>query len=71
MKQNCEFKSILDIDECSENLNGCQQNCENTPGSFKCKCRPGYMLDYDGKSCIGIAYLLCWIKAKFTLDLKK
>jgi len=35
----------LDIDECAEantGLNNCEQNCNNTVGSFECSCRQGY-----------------------------
>ena len=37
------MKSI-DIDECSENNGGCDTHatCTNTPGSYECKCKPGY-----------------------------
>ncbi|XP_049829987.1 fibulin-1-like isoform X1 [Schistocerca gregaria] len=41
----------LDIDECSENISGCAHECENTIGSYSCKCRPGYFLQDDQKSC--------------------
>ena len=48
------FFHTIDINEClSSSLNPCDQICENTVGSFKCKCKPGFMLDYDGKSCTG------------------
>ncbi|XP_052181544.1 wall-associated receptor kinase-like 10 isoform X4 [Diospyros lotus] len=34
-----------DIDECTNySLNGCDQGCTNTKGSYKCLCRPGYVL---------------------------
>ena len=36
---------LLDIDECAEanaELNNCEQNCNNTVGSFECSCRQGY-----------------------------
>jgi hypothetical protein len=31
-------------------LNNCQQECVNTPGSFRCECNDGYALDDDGNS---------------------
>ena len=43
--------STADIDECSEQSSGCQQNCTNTVGSFHCSCSGGYNLDTDGLSC--------------------
>ena len=39
-----------DSDECKLSL--CSQKCINTPGSFRCSCRPGYILDVDHRSCI-------------------
>ena len=44
---------VVDIDECKLNNGGCKQICENTPGSFQCKCNKGYTLDTDGKACKG------------------
>jgi len=41
----------LDIDECLVELGGCEQVCDNTPGSRTCSCDPGYVLDPDGTSC--------------------
>ncbi|XP_022535546.2 collagen and calcium-binding EGF domain-containing protein 1 [Astyanax mexicanus] len=43
----------LDVDECEES-NGtlCEHTCENTPGSFRCRCRVGYTLAADQRSCI-------------------
>uniref|UniRef100_W5LNH3 EGF-like domain-containing protein n=1 Tax=Astyanax mexicanus TaxID=7994 RepID=W5LNH3_ASTMX len=43
----------LDVDECEES-NGtlCEHTCENTPGSFRCRCRAGYTLAADQRSCI-------------------
>lgn len=29
----------------------CSQVCENTPGSYKCGCQTGYLLDLDGTTC--------------------
>ncbi|KAL5488781.1 hypothetical protein EMCRGX_G017777 [Ephydatia muelleri] len=43
--------SCLHIDECKENLSGCNQNCTNTNGSFSCSC---YSSGYDlvnGNTC--------------------
>ncbi|GCC24748.1 hypothetical protein chiPu_0003150 [Chiloscyllium punctatum] len=39
-------------DECSRHDNGgCEQQCVNTLGSYKCVCDPGYELAADKKSC--------------------
>ena len=44
---------ILDIDECTRNISGCNQNCTNTNGSYFCSCDPGYEIENDNKTCIG------------------
>ena len=44
----------LDIDECSEDTNGCSQTCNNTEGSFTCGCNDGYLLHSDGITCNGM-----------------
>ncbi|KAK1355639.1 putative wall-associated receptor kinase-like protein 16 [Heracleum sosnowskyi] len=42
-----------DIDECEQRTHGCEQYCNNTPGSFNCFCGPGHYIDVrDGKTCI-------------------
>ncbi|VDN39368.1 unnamed protein product, partial [Dibothriocephalus latus] len=43
-----------DINECleKEGRGLCQQICTNTFGSFRCSCRPGYVLQSDGASCL-------------------
>ena len=47
-----------DVDECSEDKHNCSPKaaCQNTEGSFKCKCNHGYQ--GDGESCIGEQFLL-------------
>ena len=47
---------LLDINECTENTDGCAQMCTNTIGSFTCACRVGYLLNNDGRACQGIVY---------------
>ncbi|XP_031570867.1 von Willebrand factor D and EGF domain-containing protein-like [Actinia tenebrosa] len=39
-----------DVNECSRSHHGCSQVCINTPGSYKCGCRKGYVLE-GSKSC--------------------
>ena len=34
----------IDINECEIDNGGCEQNCENTIGSFRCSCNTGYVL---------------------------
>lgn len=33
--------------------------CENTPGSFRCKCNEGFVLANDERTCEGILYEMC------------
>ncbi len=43
-----------DINECLE-FGICNQECENTDGSFACSCKPGYVLDEaDGRTCTAV-----------------
>ena len=35
----------IDVDECGEDNGGCEHECVNTPGSFQCRCSPGFMAD--------------------------
>ncbi|KAJ8261352.1 hypothetical protein COCON_G00170750 [Conger conger] len=44
--QHCQ----TDVDECS-GPNPCSQRCVNTAGSYRCGCREGYSLAWDGHSC--------------------
>ena len=61
------FISILDINECLINNGGCATNakthCVNYPGSFVCRCAPGYILkDNSLTECVGMFwYLLTFI----------
>lgn len=41
-----------DIDEC-QGPNDCQQQCENTEGSYTCSCTEGFTLNIDSRSCVG------------------
>ena len=40
-----------DINECQTNSHGCEQNCQNTQGSYQCICNEGYALHIDKKHC--------------------
>lgn len=46
--------AFADIDECSEDTDGCSHYCNNSIGSYSCHCLPGYELDIDGHSCNGM-----------------
>ena len=39
------------------NNGGCDQSCVNKPGNFECKCKDGYILAADAKTCEGIYYV--------------
>ena len=44
----------LDINECEGDQNFCSQICNNQIGSFNCACKDGYILQADGKQCLGM-----------------
>ena len=48
----CSF--FTDVDECAEGRHYCRENtmCVNTPGSFMCICKTGY-IRIDDYSCTG------------------
>ena len=39
------------VNECNKNKGGCDHICEDTEGSFKCKCKTAYTLDTNGRKC--------------------
>ena len=44
----------IDIDECAEGTDECDEHCYNTVGSYSCDCTsagPGYRLHSDGTTC--------------------
>jgi len=42
-----------DKNECSVNNGGCEHRCENTQGSYRCECHPGYRLHPNKYDCVG------------------
>lgn len=42
---------IKEYDECATKEHGCQHECVNTLGDFRCECKIGYELHSDGKRC--------------------
>ena len=44
---------VTDINECVNNISGCNQYCNNTEGSYYCMCLDGYYVDDDGVTCLG------------------
>ncbi|XP_078585919.1 uncharacterized protein LOC144867724 [Branchiostoma floridae x Branchiostoma japonicum] len=43
-----------DIDECAIGTSGCSQLCENTEGSYYCRCASGYQLGSDNHTCTAV-----------------
>lgn len=44
---------VEDTDECLiYEGNICHHRCINTPGSFRCECFPGYVLQEDAFTCV-------------------
>lgn len=53
--------AYADEDECDTNNGGCDQNCNNTIGSYFCTCEEGYILKADSHNCGGLLMnLLHW-----------
>ena len=45
----------LDVNECvDENVNPCEQICNNTNSSHNCLCFDGYELNNDNFTCAGL-----------------
>lgn len=63
------FLSPLDIDECFERRSGCNQICENTAGSFVCKCRSGFKMLENQRTCIGRALFVARLHEIYSVDL--
>ena len=51
-----------DINECVEGLDGCDQVCTNTAGSYFCTCMDGYELESDNRTCTG-TYIRTYVTA--------
>ena len=60
----CSFvctKCTVDIDECALGINGCNQICTNTIGSYVCSCYIGYQISSNRRTCMGKkTYHLCY-----------
>ncbi|XP_053955378.1 fibrillin-2 isoform X2 [Anastrepha ludens] len=50
-----DYASCHDINECQMNNGGCEQICNNLPGSYQCACEQGLQIDtLTGNTCIDI-----------------
>ncbi|XP_071944594.1 uncharacterized protein [Antedon mediterranea] len=49
----------LDIDECSNEVDECDQVCTNTVGNYTCGCNDGFELGSDERSCIPLENSTC------------
>lgn len=56
---------VTDVNECSEELSGCDQQCLNTDGSYICSCDTGYTLLPDSKTCQGRSDCLILVHVQF------
>ncbi|NXU68793.1 MATN4 protein, partial [Horornis vulcanius] len=44
------------IDACADGRHGCQHHCVSVRGSYSCRCRAGYYLSQNKRSCTMIDY---------------
>ena len=54
----CDIRPIngtqcMDSNECNIDNGGCEHECINTEGSYRCNCKAGLKLAPDMSSCIG------------------
>uniref|UniRef100_A0A3B4EQ38 Matrilin 3b n=1 Tax=Pundamilia nyererei TaxID=303518 RepID=A0A3B4EQ38_9CICH len=49
-KLTSKFRETLCLEPCAQGHN-CQHICVNSGDSYNCKCRPGYILNLDKKTC--------------------
>ena len=47
------FFQIQDINECDTDNGGCDHNCTDSIGSYKCSCDIGYILAAHNHGCNG------------------
>ncbi|BFZ22810.1 hypothetical protein BsWGS_25849 [Bradybaena similaris] len=43
-------KRCIDIDECQQGSHNCEQECYNRPGSYRCNCFDGFVIDSADKT---------------------
>ena len=56
----------LDIDECAEQIDNCDENaqCTNRPGTFTCACNSGF--SGNGVTCVSTLTFICSFFALMT-----
>ena len=52
------FIFFVDINECTTGSNDCEQECVNFEGRYNCKCKFGFELETDRKTCKKGTYIL-------------
>ena len=51
----------VDVDECADGTNECDQNCHNNDGSYTCSCNAGFTLNNDELFCDGTISILYYV----------
>ncbi|KFP02845.1 Cartilage matrix protein, partial [Calypte anna] len=54
-----KLQVLVVSDLCATGDHDCEQLCISIPGSYKCACKEGFVLNNDGKSCSGMKGVLC------------
>ena len=51
LQYSISCSTCVDVNECAYDNGGCQHQCINSGGSYRCECNSGYYLQADKKSC--------------------
>ena len=51
-------QGCMDVDECADGTDNCDQICTNTIGNYTCSCNFGFYLANDGQTCTGKLLML-------------
>lgn len=54
--------SSSEIDYCDLGNHGCEHDCVSVPESYICRCKKGYVLNLDGKTCSSKCFCLVVIR---------
>ncbi|KAK7476341.1 hypothetical protein BaRGS_00032400 [Batillaria attramentaria] len=49
---SADKRTCIDVNECAERTDGCQQICNNTEGGYECLCYEGYELGEPDTTCV-------------------